>query len=139
MNILRKVLHTPFIIKTLWRAENAIKGKNWEELAELTTNLHNSGFSMNKTRFWLGCALINLNQNEEALKEFERIDGKLNTLEEEAARHWNHTLALYRTNRAEECYELLMQKIDPYWPTETYTKARNFLTEHGFDAFEIKV
>ena len=82
---------------------------------------------------------MHLNRNEEAILEFERIEGKLDTIEEEASRHWNHVLALYRIGRKNESYELLMNKINPDWPTETFWKARRFLTEAGFEAFRIKV
>lgn len=108
-------------------------------LARVTTQLHEKGYFLNQTRFWLGCALLHLNRNEEALNEFEKIEGNLDTIEEEASRHWNHTLALYRTERAEESYELLLEKINPDWPTKSYWKARQFLADAGFEAFRIKV
>ena len=137
--IIKKLCHPPLLIRTFWTAEKAVEEKDWEKLIDLSKKLHQKGFCLDQTRFWLGCAYLHLNRNEEALNEFDKIEGKLDTIEEEVSRYWNHTLALYRAGRFEECYELLMQKIDPYWPTKTYNKARNFLAEQGFKAYRIKV
>ena len=126
-------------MKQLWLAEKALTEENWENLAKLTTQLHQKGYFLDKTRFWLGSALLHLKKNEEALDAFKKIEGNLDTIEEEASRHWNHALALYRTNRKEESYELLMKKINPDWPTNTFWKTRRFLADAGFEAFRIKV
>lgn len=137
--LIRKIRFAPFIIKQMWLAEDALKKKDWEKLAKLTTQLHQKGYFLDKTRFWLGSALLHLNRNEEALDELKNIEGNLDTIEEEASRHWNHALALYRTNRKDESHKLLMEKIDPDWPTKTFWKARQFLADAGFEAFRIKV
>ena len=127
------------LLKTFMRAHKTIESKNWKKLKALTSKLHRAGFAMNQTRFWSGCALLQLKRYDDALSEFEKINGKLDTIEEEASRHWNHALALYHLDRDEECFKLLIQKIDPDWPTKTYWKARRFLASHGFKAFELKV
>ena len=101
--------------------------------------MKSEGYSRNLNDFWCGRALLNLNRNEEAIEAFESIRGELDTTEDEAIRHWNQTLALYRSGRAEESYKLLMEKINPDWPTWVYWRARQFLSDHGFKAFKIKV
>lgn len=137
--LLKKLSCAPLLIRIFWKADNAIKSKNWCDLEKLTSQLHNAGFAMNQTRFWAGCALLQLKQYQSALDEFEKIDSPLDTIEEEASRHWNHTLALYRLDRDDECFELLMNKINPDWPTDTYWKSRRFLADHGFKAFQLKI
>ncbi len=133
------MLLSPLLIKAVLLVESASKQEDWEKVLHLSDKLLSKGYKNNLIYFWRGRAFLNLNRHEEALEAFEKIQGKLGTIEEDAIRYWNQTLALYKADRAEEAYKLLMEKIDPDWPTWAYRRARNFLAEHGFKAFKIKV
>jgi len=130
-HVIRKIIFFPFIFKKLWDAEEALKNKNWEQLSHLICQLHNKDFASNKTRFWLASALLHLNNNEEALVEFERIRENLEKQDEEASRYWNHAISLYRTGNKEESVKLLLEKINAEWPSATFLKARKFLSDSG--------
>lgn len=130
-HIIRKIIFFPFIFKKLWDAEEALKNQNWEQLSQLIFQLHNKDFASDKTRFWLGSALLHLNKNEEALVEFGRIRENFDKEDEEAIRFWNHALSLYRAGRKEESVKLLLEKINAEWPNATFLKARSFSSDSG--------
>ena len=127
--IFRKIIYSPFLLVQIWKAENALKEKDWQKLSDTVESVHRRGFIFDKSRFWLGSALLRLERNEEALIQFEKISDELDSIEEEATRHWNHALALYRNGHTTKSVDLLKEKISSNWPDHTYNKARQFLSD----------
>lgn len=125
------MIHSPFLFIQIWKAENALKVKDWQKLTDIIETVHRKGFILPKSRFWLGSALLRLERNKEALVQFEKITDELDTIEEESTRYWNHALALYRNGHINKSVDLLKEKISSNWPDRTFKKARQFLSDAG--------
>jgi tetratricopeptide (TPR) repeat protein len=82
-------------------------------------------------RPYFASALLWLERNEEALEQFEKMNGSDPTPTHGALRYWNHAIALYRVGRLHEARDLLVERVDGYWPRPEYEQARELLRTLG--------
>lgn len=123
----------PRFARQWWKALDAYSEGDWARVSDALQPIHQRGLATPESLFWRGTALLHLGRYEEALAEFEAIREPLDEFHEDASRHLNHALCLWRLGRRDEVAQLLSRKFSESWPRETLEKARLLASEAGFD------
>ncbi len=88
------------------------------------------GFAVDDDYFRLGNALMQLEEWDDALEAFGKIDSALPSPREEARRYLNHAYALHYLRRRDEACELISSNYLPSWPDEERAAADEYLAQN---------
>ena len=126
-SLLKRLLSFPYYLKSWSSALAASERKDWEGIVRSLFPFEERGFANNESRHWVGCAFACLERWDEAVSQFELIDGSIKSPESDARRIYNHAYSLAKVERFAESTCLLEAATMSVWPSATEHKARRLL------------
>jgi len=129
--LFRTIWNIPYYTKQWNLALQAQQEGDWLLVEQIMAELHERRLQTDDSHFMRGCALMNLEQWEDALAEFERIRGQLDTKSNEGKRWVNQGIALARLRREAEAAALLRSQMSKEWSPEQLRKAEQLIDQLG--------
>lgn len=132
MRLVGKLLRLPQLARyvvAMQRVYREAGQGDWTKVAAEIEQMHQRHLVTNTSRHWLGLAYLKLQRWNEALEQYDAIDGPLKDPDADAHRIINHALSHYRIGNTDICARLLKQGMTEEWPDAELRKAKEILSE----------